>query len=449
MKGDESETTQKTGERIDRAFSKRRGVSLRWIFPLAGAPAPAVLRKGATVIGRDPSCDIVIASGPISRRHVELQREGPVVTVRNLSATNRIHLDGAAVSHAVVSSEQILRVGDHLAIISDGDVDDDAAFEEVQARLWIGPSMRNEWALALRAAQTDLPVYLSGPTGTGKDRIAQAIHAQSGRSGSFVPVNCAAMSEALVESELFGHQKGAFTGAHAASLGKFQAAHGGTLFLDELADLPRPMQAKLLRVLEDGVVWPVGATRGIPVNVRILAAAQQSLDDLVDSGQIRRDLRERLGAIEINLPPLSSRRAEILALFERLLTKYSTKTGAQFDVQVAERLCLHEWHGNIRELDHLARRLAALGDGKLSLEALPERFQQSPSARTSEVPASKASPEADRRRLGHVLAKNGGRVNDAAVELGFSRQRAYRLLRGRTPSELIQALDLKGVVESG
>lgn len=448
VSGEESTNTQRTGD-VPGAFPRKRDeVYLWWLFPASGAPPVQVLKRGATTVGRDRSCDVVLGSNTVSRRHAEFLREGPVVSVRNLSATNRVHVDGSAVSHAVLSPGQIIRVGDHLATVIVG-ADTIGALDEVSPGLWIGPSMREEWALVARAAPTNLPVYIAGPTGTGKERFAQAIHRQSGRTGAFIPLNCAALSEALVESELFGHQKGAFTGAHAASLGKFQAANDGTLFLDELAELPKHMQAKLLRVLEDGVVWPVGASRGVTVNVRVLAAAQQSLDELADSGQLRGDLRERLGAVEVALRPLSERRGEILPLMHRLLTKHGPGKTFQLDVQLAERLCIHDWPGNVRELDHLARRLIALSNGTLRLTDLPPRLQQRLEPHGLETPTPKANPEADRKRLGRLLAKNGGKVNDAAAELGFSRQRAYRLLRGRSAADLISTLELEGVEGSG
>ena len=435
--------TQRTGDVANATLRRRSDVWLRWIFPEVDSPFAQVLRAGRTTLGRDPSCDLVLSSNIVSRRHAEILREGPVISIRNLSTTNRVRVDGVAVSHAVVSPGQVVRVGDHLAILTAGA--DGGVVDEVGPSLWIGPSARDAWALAAQAAPTNLPVYISGPTGTGKDRIAQAIHRQSGRPGAFIPVNCAALSEALVESELFGHQKGAFTGAHAVSIGKFQAANEGTLFLDELAELPKHVQAKLLRVLEDGTVWPVGASRGIGLNVRILAAAQQPIDELVESGQLRSDLRERLGAVEVTLLPLKERREEILPLAYRLLAKHGGGKAFQFDVQVAERLCVHTWPGNVRELDHLVRRLVAFGAATLQLSDLPPRLQQDLEPKERETPSPRANPEVDRKRLGRLLAKNGGKVNDAAAELGFSRQRAYRLLRGRPPAELISSLESEEV----
>jgi len=244
-------------------------------------------------------------------------------------------------------------------------------------------AMRSLVDLVGRVAQASTAVLLTGETGTGKGLIAHAIHAQGARaSAPFVAVNCAALPENLLESELFGHVKGAFTGAAANRSGLFADADGGTLFLDEIGEIAPALQAKLLRVLESGTVRPVGANKERAVDVRILAATHRDLHERVASGAFREDLLYRLDVVSIEIPPLRHRQGDIpmlLAHFlERARAKHPESPVRGFSKAALERLLDHRWPGNVRELEHLVERVVLLGRGsEVELEELPRTVGKS------------------------------------------------------------------------
>jgi two-component system response regulator HydG len=228
------------------------------------------------------------------------------------------------------------------------------------------PGMRAALDVASRVAKTSAPVLITGETGTGKGIIARAIHAESERSSrSFVTVNCAALPESLLESELFGHLKGAFTGAVNGRPGLFADAHGGTLFLDEIGDMALGVQAKLLDVLERGVVRPVGAEKERAVDVRIIAATHRDLRDSAEKGIFRQDLLFRLDVVPVEIPPLYTRRDDIVTLAELFLKdakgRHPTSVVTALSPGVLQRFCTYRWPGNVRELKHLVERVVVLG----------------------------------------------------------------------------------------
>jgi len=222
-----------------------------------------------------------------------------------------------------------------------------------------------------RLATVPLPVLIHGETGTGKELVARALHDQSGRRGCFVPVNCGSIPKDLIESELFGHERGAFTGANARRDGLFQEADGGTLFLDEIGELPDALQTRLLRALESGVVRPVGATREATVNVRVVAATHVDLEQAIKDGQFRRDLYYRLAAAVITTPTLRARRSDIPLLVERIL-QAEAALGQRCQLSGAAMATLMEypWPGNVRELKNVLQRAAALGGATLEPDDL-------------------------------------------------------------------------------
>jgi two-component system response regulator PilR (NtrC family) len=232
-------------------------------------------------------------------------------------------------------------------------------------------SMRELRATITKVARSQAPVYISGESGVGKELVARLIHEQGSRSeGNFVPVNCGAIPAELMESEFFGHRKGSFTGAHADKEGLFQAAHGGTLFLDEVAELPLHMQVKLLRVIQEKTVRPIGANTEIPVDVRILSATHKSLADLVADGRFRHDLYYRINVIELLVPPLRDRREDIPQLAERILNRLGHQAGmslVELSPEALEKLCTYTFPGNVRELENILERAVALcEDGRIS-----------------------------------------------------------------------------------
>lgn len=306
-----------------------------------------------------------------------------------------------------------------------------------------------------RAASSDLPIILEGETGTGKEVVTRSLHVWSGRSGPLVAVNCAALPEALAEGELFGYRRGAFTGADKPSQGFFRSAEGGTLLLDEVTDLPLPLQAKLLRVLEEHEVQPLGEIRPIPIDVRVVVAGQQSLLEASRQGHFRPDLLARLDGVTVHLPPLRSRREDVLPLFSHFLTELGLGCVPSVEIDFVERLCLHDWPFNVRELLLLVRRLMVLHAGESTWKAsyLPARIGDLSVPRTAttgaetsqplpgpSVSAVKAGPveAVELPALVTALRASGGNVARAAAMLGISRQRAYRLMEG-------QAVDLESL----
>jgi two-component system C4-dicarboxylate transport response regulator DctD len=222
-----------------------------------------------------------------------------------------------------------------------------------------------------RLAAVPMPVLVLGETGTGKELVARALHDQSGRRGQFIAVNCGSLPKDLVESEMFGHERGAFTGADERRLGFFQAADNGTLFLDEIGELPELLQTRLLRVLESGVVRPVGATKETTVNVRVVAATHVDLERAAQLGEFRADLYFRLAAAKIDTPPLRSRRSDIPLLVDRVLQdEAALGHRCRVSTDAMGALMEHAWPGNVRELKNVLRRAAALGSGVIAPEDL-------------------------------------------------------------------------------
>jgi two-component system response regulator AtoC len=254
-------------------------------------------------------------------------------------------------------------------------LDDPGARLETEVGLWRSPTMREVWNIIEQAAQIDITVLVTGETGTGKDLVARAIHHRSSRQGyPFVKVNCAAVPRELLESELFGHERGAFTGAHQMKMGKFESAHQGTIFLDEIGDLHPALQAKLLHVLQDGEFSRVGGKSTIKVDVRVIAATNQDLERAVAAGHFREDLYYRLNVIQIEVPPLRERTEEVPGLVDYFLRRYSRlyrREGFTVPPRVLERLLQHNYQGNVRELENIVKRMIVLNDPYLTKVTLP------------------------------------------------------------------------------
>src|SRR5262249_12506115 len=264
-------------------------------------------------------------------------------------------------------------------------------------------------------ADTDATVLLRGESGVGKDLVARAIHAASKRcDDAFVKVNCAAIPPGLLESELFGHEKGAFTGAHRRKPGQFEFANKGTMYLDEIADLPLGLQAKLLHVLQDFRFPRVGGHGMIDVDVRVLAATNRDLEQAITRGDFREDLYYRLNVVEISVPPLRERKEEILLLATRLLERFNRqyRRNKALSAHTRARLLEYSWRGNVRELENVIRRIVVLPDGEQAFENLVAGGQQHASATprsTSQSPESlrdiarRGAQEAERKALAEVL----------------------------------------------
>jgi two-component system response regulator HydG len=277
-----------------------------------------------------------------------------------------------------------------------------------------------------KVAQSRAAVLISGETGTGKERVARAVHELSPRRGHpFVPVNCAALPETLVESELFGHQRGAFTGAIATVPGKIMEAEKGTLFLDEIGEMSQAAQAKLLRVLESGELQPLGAVRARTVDVRVVAATNQDLEGLVAVKSFRIDLFYRLNVARLVVPPLRERREDIPLLLNEIVSRLNARDGRRVgspDPELMECLLAHDWPGNVRELSNLAEVIFIdPPEGPIGLRHLPPVFRSMFARYRTTMPA-------ERERLLRVLAHTNWNKSEAAKTLNCSRMTIYRKL---------------------
>jgi two-component system response regulator GlrR len=292
------------------------------------------------------------------------------------------------------------------------------------------PAMEACLQQARMVAGTDTRVLITGESGTGKELMARAIHrASERRDGPFVAINCSAMAENLLESELFGHQKGAFTGAHKAHKGLFQAAEGGTLLLDEIGDMPARLQVKLLRVLQEQQVRPVGSTDAIGVNARVLSATNQNLNEMMIAGTFREDLYYRLNVVNIRLPALRERREDVPLLLEYFLKQASEETGDQRKVyapEAVELLVANHWPGNIRQLYNTVRQNVALSPTRV---IAPDQVRSALGEQANSLPSfSQAREEFTRIYLSQLLQITGGNVSQAARLAKRNRTDFYKLL---------------------
>jgi DNA-binding NtrC family response regulator len=436
----DSESTQPAEESEDRSRSSR--LVLRGVLPGDTLSRPLGLPR--VTLGRADDCGVRIEWPGVSRHHAEIYRQGPSFALRDLGSTNGVFVDGEPVEHCAVRPGMILRVGEWLGIVDQLEDDEqNARFGELAPGLWGGAALASALMPLRKVAKTDLPVVLSGETGVGKERFARALHDLSGCKGPLHSVNCAALAPALVEAELFGFQKGAFTGAERSHLGHLRAAEGGTLFLDEVAELPLSIQAKLLRALEQKEVTPLGDVRSVRFDARIVVAGQWPLEEFVECGALRRDLGARLKGLEVSVPPLRARRGDVPSLFWRLMEQSSGAPPPPVSVKAYEALCVYAWPENVRELQLTARRLLALhgSEPMLHRRHLPEAVQRSCSSAAASHCERRAPvenrAEHDQRQLAWALEQSGGNLKAAAKSIGISRQRAYRLLEPRVPTRVV------------
>ena len=299
-------------------------------------------------------------------------------------------------------------------------------------------AMQAVYATVRKVAATEVPVLIAGESGTGKELIAGAIHRLGPRcKGPFVPINCGAIPETLIESELFGHEKGSFTGATVQRRGRIEYARDGTLFLDEIAELAPELQVKLLRFLQEKVIERIGGREPIRVDARIIAASNQDLQQAVAAGRFREDLFFRLAVIRIDLPPLRARGNDVVELAEHLVRVYSRelkRPAPRFSRAALEALRRHDWPGNVRELQNRIQRALvlsdqpALGPEELELEAPPEAAPDERAAAASAVTLKEAQAALEREMVERALRENAGNISKAARALGVSRPTLYSLM---------------------
>jgi len=307
------------------------------------------------------------------------------------------------------------------------------------------PVMEKILSVSKRVATADSTVLIMGESGTGKELIARFIHANSRRANQpFIAVNCGAIPADLLESEMFGHERGSFTGAVGARMGMFQLASGGTIFLDEIGEMTAPLQVKLLRVLQEREIRPVGSDRNVKVDVRVVAASNRDLAMEVEKGRFREDLFYRLQVIPILLPPLRERRSDIPVLVQHFLDKYNAKHDARA-CRIADDAMVHlweyDWPGNVRELENLVERLVVLSeDGLVQVDHLPANIRSfisekkipRPSLTEEGIDLNKAVEEFEHRLIDEALRRTKGNKQAAARLLGLKRTTLVAKLRRKT-----------------
>ncbi len=414
---------------------KRRRPGARAIIVHPPELATAVaLTEGELVLGRGGEAGFAVAHPTLSRRHLVIrwERNAHAYTVADLGSKNGSSLNGAPLvtTPHIVGDGAVLRAGKVLLVFEasaqpPAPAAPPALVEAIPGDAAATRVLRSQ---VVRAGADPSHVLLIGETGTGKEHVARAVHRLSGRRGPFVAVSCAEMSSELMAGQLFGHARGAFTGAHRAHPGLFRAAEGGTLLLDEIGELAADLQPKLLRVLQEGEVLPLGERRPVPVDVRVIAATNADVPALVDKGAFRRDLYARLAFWEIVVPPLRARRADILGWIPRLHHKLMALRAGDtpplaLDTDAAEAILLGPWLDNLRGLDRMVHRLAAD-------HATGEVVTRDEVVRLAGVaePSPARSPTPSREELAAMLAKHLT-VSALARHYGRDRRQIYRWLK--------------------
>lgn len=416
-----------------------RGFTLFAVYPQEAEPI--ALRDSVTLFGRAvPRGGIRLSDRLSSRTHASLVLDKRGVTLKNHSVKNGSFLNGVRVEESPISDGGVLRFGDSLFILRATTAE---SLEDAEANGVLGPScaaraLRRQIALV---APTEAWVMLIGETGAGKEVVARALHEHSGRRGALVAVNCGGVPAELAESQFFGHKKGAFTGADRDTEGFFQAANGGTLFLDELGELPAAMQAKLLRALDERAVARIGDRQPTPVDVRVIAATNRDLTAAMNAGDFRTDLYARLADLTIELPALRERREDVLFLLRHFLDD-----DRPLAADLAERLVLHSWPFNVRELRKVAVELGvrAQQDDHYRLEHVARRleFAEAVGETPSPLPPSIAEDAAEeptktgtggrtaptRVEVEALLIEHEGNLVEVARAAGRSRKQVYRWL---------------------
>jgi transcriptional regulator with GAF, ATPase, and Fis domain len=401
-------------------------------------------------IGKAPDNDLVLPDDTVSRHHCELERASAGIVVRDLGSTNHTRIGRTAVREATIEPGATLTIGDvELILRSEPNrahilPSENPAFGDV-----LGPSlaMRTIFGVLERIAPTDAVVLLEGETGTGKDVVARALHARSNRKDQpFVVVDCGAVSYNLIESELFGHERGAFTGAVAARQGAFELGGRGTVFLDEVGELPIDVQPKLLRVLESGEYRRVGGNKPLRNEARIIAATKRNLKHEVERGKFREDLYFRLAVVPITVPPLRTRRDDIPALVEHFLDLAKKRDPQAAAVSLSREtvaaLSAHDWPGNVRELRNVLDRAiylaTASGEKELRLVDLPVMATMADSngamldfdpGRSYRETRSVFEADFERRYVSWLLERHNGNISAAAREAKMDRKHLYDLAR--------------------
>lgn len=382
-----------------------------------------------TVEGRVAT--VGVADRWMSSQHARLSRVLKTWVLEDTKSKNGVRVRGAPVTRVELRDGDVIELGRTFFVFRASQPwADDLELGTPGPLVTLSPTLASSFDELTRVATAGITIALTGPTGSGKEVLARAIHALSGRSGPFVAVNCGALPDDLVESELFGHRRGAFSGATDERTGLVRAAHGGTLLLDEVGDLPIDAQPALLRVLQEKQVTAVGATSPVPVDLRVISATHRSLAQLVGHGEFRDDLRARLGGYELALPALEDRREDLGLLIAALVKRLAPQRAAtlRVDLAAARALFSWDWPRNVRELEKALERALAVSTGSsLELEHLPSELHRPPPAR--QAPDVDALDDARRAELEALLREHRGNVSAVARAMGKARMQIQRWLR--------------------
>jgi len=431
-----------------RGAAERPGLVLLYAEAFAALPPAFHLKRGVNVIGREPPADLVVPVNAVSRTHAEITWEKGAFSLRDRGSTNGTLVDGHRLTEARLEHGQEVRFGDAIFKFVEADADAfegyriDGALASGRHRLARGTTelvggyqMDRIAAEIERIAGSPISVLLLGESGTGKEVVAREIHRASGRRGPFRAVNCAAIPENLLESELFGYKRGAFSGADRDKQGLLRAAHEGTLLLDEIGDMPLDAQAKLLRVLQSKEVYPLGATAPEVVDVRVVCATHRDLKRLEHEERFRPDLFARLNEYQLRLPPLRDRKEDVYLLLRTFLERHGRPDlGVSFLFMTG--LLHYDFPYNVRELEACVKRAIALADGPiLDAPLLPEpiRDEMDVYGRVGgAVPESASHPSTPRHgtpteaELRALLVEHGGNVAAVGRTLGKARMQIHR-----------------------
>jgi transcriptional regulator with GAF, ATPase, and Fis domain len=398
-------------------------------------------------VGKAPENDLVIADETVSRVHFEIVRDAKGYLVRDMKSTNGTFLDSAEVKEAYLRAGSVIKAGEVELKFTPFEERIEILPSEKEAlgeMVGKSPAMREIFGLVEKIAPTDATVLIEGETGTGKDMIARTLHQLSPRADKpFIVVDCGAVAGTLIESELFGHEKGSFTGAVAARQGAFELAAGGTIFLDELGELSLDLQPKLLRVLEQRELRRVGGQKIIKVDIRVIAATRKDLRSEVEKGKFREDLYFRLNVVPITAPSLRERREDIPLLIDSMLKKLAPD-GAHLTDNTRAALMAHDWPGNVRELRNVIERALALGADPGMLVAplgnsdhagsaakgvqLRDQIEFEPGVSFRDT-KEKWNELFERRYLTWLIKRADGNISKAARDADMDRKYLHKLLR--------------------
>ncbi|WP_433926127.1 sigma 54-interacting transcriptional regulator [Sorangium cellulosum] len=385
--------------------------------------------------------DVRLEDGWVSSRHARITRDGGRLRLEDLGSRNGTFVNGVPRQSAQLAEGDLIELGHTFFLFREVAAPDedagDAAPGQPLGLATFAPALADRFAALRAIAPANIPVVLQGESGTGKEVIARALHALSGRPGPFVAINCGALPDSLIESELFGHRKGAFSGAAEDRPGLIRAADRGTLFLDEIGDLPAMSQTAFLRVLQESEVVAVGATRPVKVDLRVVVATHRDLPAMVDRGDFRGDLFARLSGFVLELPPLRRRREDLGLLIASLLRRAAPDRAAEIALscEAARALLLREWRLNVRELEKcLATAIVLAGSGRVELDHLPPPagMTRTPTelprldAQPGEPQRPAAEDQARREALIRLFREHRGNISAVARAMGKGRTQIHR-----------------------